>query len=159
MVPNLITINDAYWAILPPGVHTADMTAIKKHFAYNEWRRQLYGGLLKACVNLAAAGCRSLYLDGSFVTEKPRPGDFDACWEPDGVDLRLLDPVFLDFTKSRANQKLKFGGEFFPATTKADAKGRTYLEFFQIEKFTNQSKGIVQIDLSNDPMLNPQVTT
>ena len=154
MVPNLITINDVYWAILPPGVYAADMTAIKKHFAYNEWRRQLYGGLLKACVNLAAAGCQSLYLDGSFVTEKPKPGDFDACWEPDGVDSCLLDPVFLDFTNSRANQKLKFGGEFFPATTTADAKGRTYLEFFQVEKFTNQPKGIVQIDLSNDPMLN-----
>jgi len=25
MIPNLITINDAYWAILPPGVHVADM--------------------------------------------------------------------------------------------------------------------------------------
>jgi len=72
--------------------------------------------------------------------------------------MRLLDPVFLDFDKSRANQKLKFGGEFFPATTKADEMGRTYLEFFQIEKFTNQSKGIVQIDLSNDPMLNPEMT-
>ena len=121
MVPSFITVNDAYWAALPPGVHAADMTEVKKHFAYNQWRRQLYDGLQKACVSLVAAGCRSLYLDGSFVSEKPKPGDFDACWEPDGVDLRLLDPVFLDFTKFHANQKLKFGGEFFPATTKADA--------------------------------------
>ena len=146
MVPNLITINNAYWAILPPNVHAADTRAIRKYFDYNEWRWQLYGGLLKACVNLDVAGCRSLYLDGRFVTEKPKPSDFDACWEPDCIDLRLLDHVFLDFTKTRANQKLKFGGELFPATPKADAKGRTYLEFFQIEKFTNQSKEIVQID-------------
>lgn len=103
MVPSFITVNDAYWAVLPPGVHAADMTEVKKHLAYNQWRRQLYDGLQKACVSLVAAGCRSLYLDGSFVSEKPKPGDFDACWEPDGVDMRLLDPVFLDFTKSRAN--------------------------------------------------------
>ena len=74
MVPSFITVNDAYWAVLPPGVHAADMTEVKKHFAYNQWRRQLYDGLQKACVSLVAAGCRSLYLDGSFVSEKPKLG-------------------------------------------------------------------------------------
>ena len=36
-----------------------------------------------------------VYVDGSFVTEKETPGDFDACWEMDGIDPIKLDPIFL----------------------------------------------------------------
>ena len=32
-----------------------------------------------AMVNLRDAGCKTVYVDGSFVTDKERPGDFDAC--------------------------------------------------------------------------------
>ena len=53
-------------------------------------------GLLAACRGLAAAGCTELLLDGSFVTEKPMPGDYDETWEIAGVDVDRVDPVFLD---------------------------------------------------------------
>ena len=36
--------------------------------------------------NLSSAGCRLVYLDGSFVTRKERPGDIDACWDVQYVD-------------------------------------------------------------------------
>ena len=49
-------------------------------------RARLMGGLLTACQNLAAAGCTELLLDGSFVTTKPLPGDYDGAWETAGVD-------------------------------------------------------------------------
>ena len=45
------------------------------------WRLQLLAGLKAALDNLKAAGCRRAYIDGSFVTAKEHPGDFDACWE------------------------------------------------------------------------------
>ena len=157
MIPNFIALNGALWKVLPPGVHIASLQAIKQRFAYNRLRVQLYGGLQQACANLATAGCRSLYLDGSFVTEKPEPGDFDACWDPVGVNQRRLDPVFRDFSNLRAKQKQKFGGEFFPSTTQADGQGRTFIDFFQVEKFTGQLKGIIKIDLVDDPMSKPQV--
>ena len=43
------------------------------------------------------AGCRRAYVDGSFVTAKEVPGDFDGCWEAEDVDPDALDPVLLDF--------------------------------------------------------------
>ena len=86
------------------------------------------------------------------------PEDFDACWDPQGVDRQKLDPLFLNFNDRRAAQKSKFFGEFFLSTTKADAQDRNFVEFFQVEKFTNKSKGIVLIDLTTDYMLKPQVT-
>jgi len=44
-----------------------------------------------------AAGCRTAYVDGSFVTAKEDPEDFDGCWESEGVSLKALDPVLCDF--------------------------------------------------------------
>ena len=60
------------------------------------------------------AGCRTVYIDGSFVTSKSEPGDYDACWDIDGVNVEALDLVFLDFSGRRAAQKRKYFGEFFP---------------------------------------------
>ena len=61
-------------------------------------------------VSLKDAGCKTVYVDGSFVTGKERPGDFDACWEEEGVDPTILDPVLLTFDAGRATQKAKYMG-------------------------------------------------
>lgn len=73
------------------------------------------------------------------------PGDFDACWDPEGVDLDLLDPIFFEFTDGRAAQKQRFGGEFFPNVVEADS-GLVFAEFFQNERDTSR-KGIVVLRL------------
>ncbi len=100
-----------------------------------------------ALENLKSAGCPIAYIDGSFVTDKERPNDFDACWEESGVNPLALDPVLLMFDPGRVTQKRKYLGELLPAGAIADADGRTYLEFFQIDVDTNALKGIVAIDL------------
>lgn len=99
---------------------------------------------------LRSAGCKRLYIDGSFVTSKRVPNDYDAAWEPAGVDVRLLlslEPVFGDFSNSRAAQKAKFFGEFFPSSETADPVGTTFLDFFQIDKNTGNAKGIIALNL------------
>ena len=87
------------------------------------------------------------------MTGKPKPADFDVCWDASGVSRELLDPTFLEFENKRAAQKAKYKGEFFPSRTRADRSGRTFLEFFQLEKSTGLKKGIVQIELSVDSMI------
>ncbi len=79
--------------------------------------------------NLKDAGCRTVYLNGSFVTNKTHPNDYDACWEEAGVDPTALDPVLLTFDLGRAAQKAKYPGELFPASVIADADGLSFLEF------------------------------
>ena len=95
---------------------------------------------------LHAAGCQSVYLDGSFVTSKDKPIDFDACWDMTGVDVQRLDPVLLDFSNSHAAQKARFGGELFQAQLPNGLSGRTFLESFQIDKQTGDPKGIIALD-------------
>src|SRR5689334_2081090 len=133
---------------LPAGVHWANWSEIQTRFGTNPHRRQLLVGLRAALTLLVAAGCSAVYVNGSFVTAKEFPGDFDACWDVTGVDPTRLDPVFLDFTNSRAAQKQRFLGEFFPAQLPEGLSGRTFLEFFQVHKDSGGAKGIIAIDLS-----------
>ena len=135
---------------LPEGVHQAEMNEIEKRFSYNPRRLWLFGGLKRAMADLGTAGCQMLYLDGSFVTDKEFPGDFDACWDPKGVIIAKLDPVFLDFSNRRAAQKAKYFGEFFPAqaTANATAPFYTFLKFFQMDTTTGIRKGIIGIKIT-----------
>jgi hypothetical protein len=132
---------------LPSGVHLATWNEIEARFGGSPWRNRLLRGLRQALASLKAAGCSTVYIDGSFVTAKAEPGDFDACWEEAGVDPDLLDPVLLDFTKKRAAQKAKFGGELFPASRCADLAGTSFTKFFQIDRATGDQKGIIAINL------------
>ena len=132
---------------LPAGIHWAEWTEIQVRFGANPHRRQLLAGLREALEMLAAAGCVSAFIDGSFVTSKDFPGDFDVCWDLSGVNPNPLDPVFFDFDDGRAAQKKRFMGEFFPAQVPEAASGKTFLEFFQTDKDSGNLKGIVAIDV------------
>ncbi len=145
MIPELIDIK-SIWNVLPEGVHDSTLEEIEKSFAYNQKRKQLFEGFKKGVNSLKRAGCRTVYLNGSFTTSKSIPGDFDACWDPIGVDARKLNPVLLDFNNKRKKQKEMFGGEFFPSTAYADST-RTFVEYFQTDKDTGKIKGIICIQL------------
>ena len=133
--------------LLPKGVHRADWEQVVKRFGRNGQRRQLLKGLQEALDSLRRAGCRRVYLDGSFVTSKKSPNDIDLCWDVDGVDPMLLDSVFFDFENGRAAQKARFGAEFFPA--QAPQRLKTFLDFFQIDKDTGKPKGIIELLLDD----------
>lgn len=145
MIPDLVDVGGP-WKVLPPGIHPATMDEVKVVFVVNSVRERLFGGFGQGAWALARAGCRTVYLDGSFVTDKPFPGDYDVCWETTGVDDRKLDPVFLDFRDGRSAQKEKFFGEFFPAR-----RGMSLMNLFQTDKFTGAAKGILQVTLTAAP--------
>ena len=158
MIPELITLPGSPWPVLPEGIHPADLEAIAVSFATNRWRRTLYDGLLKGVQCLFLAGCARIFLDGSYVTGKPKPGDFDACWDPSGVDVNSLDPVFRDFTNARAAQKKRFGGEFFPSSTTRRDASQSFIDFFQVDRFSGLKKGILVVELHGDRLLELKVT-
>lgn len=156
MIPALVPLHGSPWTVLPPGAHAASLENVAAVFATNTWRRTLFEGLLLASGKLRLAGCTAIYLDGSYVTGKPIPRDFDACWDPSGVDGTKLDPVFLDFRNGRAAQKAAFKGEFFPSSMLCTDVGQSFVDFFQIDRFTGQQKGIISIALSADSLLLAQ---
>jgi hypothetical protein len=134
--------------LLPPGIHLAEWDDVYATFGTTPHRRRLLDGFRRAINALKNAGCKRVYLDGSFVTSKVSPGDFDGCWDDANVDFSLLDPILLTFSNGRAAQKIKFGGELFPAGSIADPTlGSLFIDFFQIHKDTGATKGIIAIDL------------
>ena len=140
---------DPVTGYLPPGVHEALWSDVAARFAGNAHRVRLMVGLLSACRNLAAAGCRELLLNGSFVTAKSLPGDYDGAWETAGVDPDRLDPVLLDFSNRRAAMKEKYLGDLFPASALA-APGVLYRDFFKRDR-SGVEKGVVLIALEGLP--------
>ena len=132
---------------LPAGIHTCTWKVATKKLAFNPHRQKLLTGLRRACKSLSQAGCKRIYIGGSFATSKTTPGDFDVCWDDQDVDFELLeqiDPVLLDIGNDCTAQKAKYGGEMFPANAPTLLNGRTHLEFFQQDRNGNP-KGIVEI--------------
>lgn len=134
--------------LLPPGIHFADTwQEFFSLFGSTPRRQWLLDGMKSALVALYRAKCKLVYVDGSFVTTKKEPGDFDICWDIAGVDPQLLDPILLKLNDGRQSQKAKFRGELFPARWTETESGKTFLEFFQVDKTTGDAKGIVALDL------------
>ena len=135
---------------LPGGEHTASWHDVLERFGHTPWRRQLLAGMLAALRLLKRAGCVRAYIDGSFVSAKEEPADFDACWDAEGVDFDLIDERLLTFDRGRATQKAAFLGELFIADARADPQGTLFRDFFQTDR-EGRRKGIVVIDLKDLP--------
>ncbi len=135
---------------LPPGIHYGTWSEIVTRFGTTLHRQRLLSGLAKALQCLTRAGCRRIFLDGSFVTTKEHPNDYDVCYDVSGVDPAVLPSEFIDFSdfrKTRAEQKAKYYGEFLPAHFRERGSGTTFLEFFQMDRETGREKGIIALDI------------
>jgi hypothetical protein len=141
---------EKYSGNLPPGIHESTWDEMEARYSLTPHRRSLLAGLKLALEALRVAGCRRVYIDGSFVSKRRRPSDFDGCWEMADVDLSVLSmlaPALLDVAPPRARQKAMYRGELLPAEAEADAAGTRYLEFFQRDKHSGRRKGIVALNL------------
>ncbi len=63
---------------LPPGDHRATMSEITHRFGFTPRRRWLLKSLRIAVKAFREAGIEEIYIDGSFCTRKPDPGDIDG---------------------------------------------------------------------------------
>lgn len=130
---------------LVPGIHDATWEELLEKFGFNEHRTRMLGGLERAMYNLRKAGCRRVYVDGSFVTRKEFPNDYDAVWDNACVDTRRIDGVFKRFDDGCRSQKLKYGGEFYPESATEAGSNKRFLEYFQAGEYG--PKGIVLIEM------------
>lgn len=136
---------------LPAGTHGISLAGLEERFAWNNGRRTLVSGLRRALSNLAAAGVRRVWIDGSFVTSKDEPNDVDGCWEyHEGIDETKLDEVFLDLAPPREAMKQKYGVDFLiSGTPLLNGGGQSVEEFFQLDRDGNR-KGILLIELGEE---------
>lgn len=134
---------------LPPGVHLTTWEEFKIRYGINFTRNMQLDGLERAIEQFKKAGGTKIFIDGSFVTEKKNPGDYDALYDLEEIDENVIDDRLVDASPSgREVQKRLYQGEFFPMYANATSPvGSKYIDFFQKDKKTKQPKGIIRIDL------------
>jgi len=141
MIPNFDSTGN-----LPEGIHLTTMEQLIDHFGYNPKRAWLIDGLKLLMASLEKANCPLIYIDGSFVTSKEIPGDYDLCWSLVGVVEERVDTVLLDFSPTgRGKMEKKYRGDIFPAELPEGGSGKLFVDFFQTDKNTGAKKGIVAI--------------
>ncbi len=136
---------------LPQGEHSCTWDELENRYSTTTQRIYLIDGLYAAFENLSQAGCQTIWINGSFVSDKANPNDYDACWDSSQVDPDLLEPVLLDFRHPRSAMKRKYRGGLFIADLPATPQGETFLEFFQKDR-NSDPKGILRLDLSSLPI-------
>lgn len=133
--------------LLIEGIHLSTWDEFIELFGWNSHRRRLIRGLAEAVELLAKAGCQRILICGSFVTDKDYPGDIDVLYDLTGMDEDKLDPVFFEFARGRAEQKARFGCEFFPSNMIERSSGKPFLEFFQTDR-NDVPQGIIEITIT-----------
>ncbi len=151
MIPELVSTRGSLWPTLPPGIHTATLQEVEMRFATNPKRTELFAGLMLGITQLRSAGCKQIFLDGSFVSGKQQPNDYDLCWDPIGVHPERLDPILWEvqyLRPPREKQQRVYRGDYFQASMIEGGTGRSFLDFFCIDKHNGQQKGIINIKLA-----------
>lgn len=133
--------------LLPAGIHDATWQDFETRFGTTEHRNDLIVHLRMLIDHLHKVGCKRIYIDGSFVTNKAVPNDYDACWDIEGVKIEKLDPVLLQFDEAGKDEmQRKYKGDIRLAKCQPVERDCTYLKFFQIDRNGN-AKGIVALDI------------
>ncbi len=130
---------------LPKGIHSATWAEVVARFGGSTRRQMLLTGLHTVLSHLANAGCRTVFLGGSFVRTKAQPGDVDVVWDIAGVDPDLVHPMFLGPAGRDVTVTL-FGCECFPSHLIEASSGLPFAVFFQKTR-DGHIVGIVEIDL------------
>ncbi|WP_455591482.1 DUF6932 family protein [Bacteroides sp.] len=134
---------------LDPGIYEATFEEVKDKLGFSKRRQRLLGlmeGLLMECKQLS---CDIIYLDGSFVSTRLNPNDYDACWDTSSKDREsVINNVLASVLSSESEfQKQYYGGEISPAFDKSPCNLKiTVLDYFQKTQ-EGDDKGIVLIKL------------
>ena len=73
---------------LPSGIHATTWALFVAQFGRTDHRRRLISGLKRALDSLKEAACQHAYIDGSFVTDKERPGTTTRAGARSGLTRR-----------------------------------------------------------------------
>lgn len=132
---------------LPPGEHPVAWLDLVAAFGQGSVKRKLATeGLRRFALMLHAAGGKWLFVDGSFVTGRERPSDWDGCFLSAGLDWQAVDPRLKDIQSNRDSLKADFKCDVFAAETINGETGKPFRDFFQHER-TGKPKGILVLDL------------
>ena len=131
--------------LLPIGVHYATWGELIENFGFNQHRQMLLSGLKKGLKDLFYYGCNEIYIGGSFVTDKPEPGDVDVCFDNSFMKWKPFQNNYPEFSLNKSGLYIQFKNyksNFYPYNSYDDY----FFHFFQYSK-NGEQKGLVKLSL------------
>ena len=144
---------------LPVGIHDCSFEELRKTFAYNPQRSELYRKIADYASLLRKYGVSGwILVDGSYVTAKNSPGDIDIIVVMERESLARQNPedrcaMHYLFEPDVA---IRFGLDSIPGTADGITEDgfvnetesvTDYLEIFTTVKYSEERKGILRIEL------------
>lgn len=125
---------------LPEGEFPASLKEIESRFGTESFRRrEIFSGLVFVIERLRSFGVETIWIDGSFVTDKQRPGDVDVAYEipadADPSSWGLLAP--------------NVRPELFKLQRVDLLPGRHFRDYFMRDQ-DDRPKGIVRLEEDDD---------
>ena len=151
MPPSLISLVGHPAQVLPRGLHFVSLREFRDAFVFNAHRAWLFDGFRAACHDLRTAGCARIFVGGSFVTSKPTPSDYDACWDPVGVSANL-EPMLYD-ENLRIERRDRYRGDLLIGGCDPGPTGE-FFRFLSRDKTTGEERGMIGIKLKLLEIMN-----
>lgn len=118
----------------------------KKHFGTNPKRMQQINNALVFFMIFNSCNCKTVYIDGSFVSKKEYPEDIDLCFDITDLDEEKLKREFPSFFDP--NQLGKIHKETKCHILFFSTKDTTLLDLLKKDRDGNP-KGLVKLDLKD----------
>jgi hypothetical protein len=135
---------------LPPGEYEVNWAQFTERFGTNPYRLAMLEKMKQPLADLKAAGVKEIFIGGSFVSAKAKPGDFDGGFRTSfSTSMKLMDsPV-------GANPKIQhdlYGGVMFRDGVNL-GRGQAYeiKDFLSYNRRLNRPVGIIKLDVQNSP--------
>ena len=135
---------------LPPGIHTCSWEEFSQRYGHNRTRKVILSGLVALLADLRDAGGIYIFVDGSFICNKSRPSDYDACVyilelkTESEIRQMLSDDSNIGFLQL----KRRYGGDIRVDMTPVRGSISPYIEFFQRdERKLGKRKGLVRLKI------------
>jgi hypothetical protein len=138
---------------LPTGIYWTDLREFKERFVTSTNRSYIFEGFIQAALLLRQAGCGRLIIGGSFITDKLLPGDIDVIWDTVGINLAILDPIFLDDSR-QFELAQRYLGDYLPGIA-GHPDSCSLVKYFSKDKKTGAAKGLIGLKPSMIELLNP----
>lgn len=137
------------YGLLPPAIHSASMEEVVAKLGFSPKRQDLIERGLKPLVErLKALGVREIYLNGSFATSKPSPGDIDGY-----VLTTVGSALETEVAEHQEEWKALYRMDVWPAHTdqSGEMSQATWEMFFgHTKEEPPKAKGIVKLTLGGE---------
>ncbi|MEM5364835.1 hypothetical protein V4C53_02175 [Paraburkholderia azotifigens] len=98
--------------LLPPGTHACDFAELLDVFGFTNRRKQLIQNAQKVVTEVRKTWGHPIYLDGSFVTRVPKPGDLDLVLDLRACTEEERSAAFYFWLKQRGQWSAKWSIHF-----------------------------------------------